>query len=118
MGMFDYIKCEIQLPDNSVSVNREFQTKSFDSALENYVITSKGELYREVWDYEWIDDDRHMLTGYMRKIEESYRREYLTNFHGDVIFYDGKKLDGVWRDYTARFTEGRLTRMWYKDETY
>jgi hypothetical protein len=118
MGMFDYIKCEIKLPDNTLPDGREFQTKSLDSAMENYVITVKGELYREVWDYEWIEDSEHFLGGYQHRIEDSYRREYLTNFHGDVIFYDGKKINELWRNYTARFTEGRLARMWYKDETY
>ena len=86
--------------------------------MENYVITSNGELYREVWEYEWIDDDRHLLTGYANKIEGSYRREYLTNYHGDIIFYEGISKDGMWRDYTARFTEGKLTRIWYEDKQY
>jgi len=54
MGMFDTIKVETKIPGYSEIPSEEFQTKSFYSALENYVITGNGELYKEVWDYEWI----------------------------------------------------------------
>jgi len=40
------------------------------------------------------------------------------DYHGDIVFYGGKPLDEetkVWRDYTARFTDGVLTRLTYKD---
>ena len=118
MGMFDTLKVETKIPGFSEVPDVEFQTKSFDSAMEKYVITNNGELYREVWDYEWTDDPASAFNGYFNKIEGSYRREYLTDYHGDIIFYEGKRIDGVWRDYTARFTEGRLTRIWYEDKQY
>ena len=118
MGMFDTLKVEIKIPGFFEVPGIEFQTKSLDNALEKYVITNNGELYREVWDYKWIEDETHFLGGYEYKIPESYRREYLTDFHGDIIFYEGKSVDGVWRDYTARFTEGKLTRIWYEDKQY
>lgn len=118
MGMFDTLKVEIKIPGFFEVPDIEFQTKSLDNALEKYVITNNGELYREVWDYKWIEDETHFLGGYEYKIPESYRREYLTDFHGDIIFYEGKSVDGVWRDYTARFTEGKLSRVWYEDKQY
>ena len=116
MGMFDYIKCEVQLPGYSFITTEEFQTKSFDNLMQHYVITVKGELYRELWDYDWVDEPTHFLGGYERKIPESYRREYLTDLHGDVIFYTGRRPEnGKWYDYFARFTEGKLTRIWMKE---
>jgi hypothetical protein len=118
MGMFDILKIQTKIPGFTEVPDCEFQTKSFDNAMENYVITNKGELYREVWDYKWINDDNKPLKGYMEKIEGSYRREYLTDFHGDIIFYEGKQINGIWRDYTARFTDGKLTRIWYEDKQY
>jgi len=118
MGMFDTLKVEIKIPGFSEVPDIEFQTKSLDNALEKYVITNNGELYREVWDYKWIEDETHFLGGYEYKIPESYRREYLTDYHGDIIFYEGRSADGTWRDYTARFTEGKLTRIWYEDKQY
>lgn len=118
MGMFDTLRIEQKMPGFSDIPDCEFQTKSFDSAMENYVITKNGEIYREVWDYEWVNDETRLLKGYSKKVEESYRREYLTDFHGDIIFYEGARMDGKWREYTARFTEGKLTRIWYEDKQY
>ena len=120
MGLFDTLKVEMKLPGYGGVPDEEFQTKSFDNAIERYVITGNGQLYREVWDYEWVDEPNSLLGGYANKIKDSYRREYLTDYHGDVIFYTSKPMneDRIWRDYTARFTEGRLTRMWYEDKQY
>jgi len=118
MGMFDTLKVQLKIPGFSGIPDCEFQTKSLDSTMDKYVITDNGELYKEVWDYEWLEDDTPVLKGYFHRVEGSYRREYLTDYHGDIIFYEGKGVDGVWRDYTARFTEGKLTRIWYEDKQY
>ena len=118
--MFDTIKVEMKIPGYSEIPDEPFQTKSFDNLMQQYVITATGELYRDVWDTEWIEEPARLLGGYIRHIEDSYRREYLTNYHGDVIFYTSTPLKGsvVWRDYTARFTEGKLSRIWYEDKQY
>ena len=120
MGMFDTLKVQTKIPGYSNIPLGEFQTKSLDNCLEYYVITDNGELYKEVWDYNWVEDATSAFNGYFDKVEGSYRREYLTNFHGDIIFYTSKPMteDRVWRDYTARFTEGKLTRVWYEDKQY
>ena len=117
MGMFDYIAVEVPLPDGVMTSEEEYQTKSLECLMYKYVITKNGELYREKWDYEWVDDESHFLGGYEKKIEGSYRREYLTNFHGDIIFYNGR-VNGKWRDYTARFTNGKLSSISYQDYNY
>ncbi len=119
MGMYDTLKIEIRVPGFSDIPEAEFQTKSLDNCLDHYVISNKGELYKEVWDYEWVDNNEiPIIKGHLKRIEGSYRREYLTDFHGDIIFYEGRGIDGKWRDYTARFTEGKLTRIWYEDKQY
>lgn len=105
MGLFDSIKVEVKVP--YYGENHKFQTKSLDNALEDYVITNKGELYREVWEYEWVENSLSVFGGYFKKIEGSYRREYLTDYHGDIIFYDDYNLG----DFVARFSYGRLSRL-------
>lgn len=126
MGMFDYIKCEVMLPDATMQGDRNFQTNSLDKSMSTYVITQKGELYEECWDYQWVEDEGYLFfKGYLKQIEGSYHRKYLTDFHGDVVFYSesfapdvdksGKKM---YRDYHARFTEGKLSRMWYEDSSF
>ena len=117
MGMFDEIRIEQVLPGTSEITDIWYQTKSFDNVMSKYVITAKGELYEEKWEYEWVDDPGYILKGYMKQVEGTYARNYLTDFHGDIIFYDGMR-GGYWRDYYARFTEGKLTKMWYKDTKF
>jgi len=121
MGLFDEIRVEHVLPGETEITDTWYQTKSLENVMAKYVITAKGELYEDRWDYEWVEDEGHFLKGYLNKIENSYRREYLTDFHGDVIFYRSKPMEGttrVWRDYHARFTDGKLSRMWYEDRQY
>lgn len=119
MGMFDYIRVETKIPGyEEIPRDVEFQTKSFENLMDTYVISIKGELYVEQWSYDFIETHGSLFGGYMRKIDDSYRREYLTDYHGDVIFYTGLNEDRMWRDYTARFTEGKLTKVWYKDSKY
>lgn len=124
MGMFDYVKVETVLPGNNISAEKiftddeRFQTKSFDNMMDTYVISNRGELYREHWDYEWVDEpDRPIFKGYLKKIPESYRREYMTDFTGEVVFYNGFIDEGkrIWRDYTAKFSDGILITITYKD---
>ena len=56
MGMFDTIQVNIQLPGYSYITDEKFQTKSFECLLENYVISDNRQIYRELWDYEWIEN--------------------------------------------------------------
>ena len=120
MGMFDEIKIEQLLPGNTEITDEWYQTKSLENALTKYVITANGELYEERWDCEWVDDGGYLFfKGYLKKIEGSYRREYLTDYHGDIMFYKGMTSNNnVWRDYFARFTNGKLSKMWYEDTQY
>jgi hypothetical protein len=116
MGMFDEIRIEHILPGNTEITDEWYQTKDLECVMTKYVISAKGELYEERWDWEWVEENTHWLGGYMQKIEGSYRREYLTDYHGDVRFYNGRKpVNGKWRDYYARFTDGKLSKMWYTD---
>ena len=115
MGMFDYIKCEVQLPGYSFITDEEFQTKSLDNCMDHYVLTKNGELYRDVWEYEWVENKELPIGGSFKKIEGTYRRHYLTDLHGDIIFYSDTLIDGKRYDYFARFTEGKLSRMWCKE---
>jgi hypothetical protein len=121
MGMFDEIRVEQILPGNTEITNEWYQTKSLENVMTKYVISARGELYEERWQWEWVEENTHWLGGYMEKIEGSYHREYLTDYHGDIIFYKGTPEDRNarrWRDYYARFTDGKLSKMWYVDRQY
>jgi hypothetical protein len=85
MGMFDYVKCEVPLPDGYYG--EWFQTKDFDDPyLGTYVIRKDGRLVHLKSELE-ID----------------------MNFHGILNFYDIHS--GVWYEYNAKFTDGNLDQI-------
>ena len=119
MGMFDTLKVNLILPGNSIIVDDEFQTKSFDCTMSKYVITAGGTIYEDFWEYEWRDEPAHFLGGQLNKIEGSNEHIYLTDFTGEVIFYTSRPMwSNKWRDYHAQFVNGRLSRIWYNDKQY
>jgi hypothetical protein len=115
MGMFDTIQVNIQLPGYSFITDEKFQTKSFECLLENYIISDNRQIYRELWDYEWIENPDSPLGTSLNKIDGTYRRDYLTDLHGDIIFYSGELINGKRYDYFARFSYGTLDRIWMKE---
>ena len=121
MGMFDEIRVEHILPGKTEITDTWYQTKDLENVMTKYVISANGELYEEKWDWEWVEENTHWLGGYLNKLEDTYRREYLTDFHGDIRFYHSTPDDIAnhkWRDYYARFTDGKLSKMWYVDGQY
>jgi hypothetical protein len=108
MGLYDTLQFEFSLPGRDV--NHSFQTKSLGCTMVNYVVTIEGAIYKEDWEYIWTESETHPLKGYLVKIPETYSRTYLTDYHGDIIFYD----DCFYCDYTARFSYGKLDNITFK----
>jgi hypothetical protein len=109
MGMFDYVRCEVPLPDGYAG---ELQTKDFDSPyLLTHVITKEGRLLQGVLlrieevpkaerDYpDAPDDDIRSWIGSQRHVTE--QRD--ANFHGMLSFYGLGD-----HEYVAKFTDGQL----------
>lgn len=138
MGMFDYIRCEVPLPDGYDPGPAYFQSKDFDCEMVTHVISKDGRmmldnghyelvplLERSMWKAEWGDgpeaEKEHPLEaacGCMHRIEK-YED---ANFHGLVNFYQletvghepneryGPKGRPIYKshDYNAKFTDGQL----------
>jgi hypothetical protein len=120
MGMFDILKVELLMPDTGeVPVGKDYQTKDITNTMDSYVIGADRRLYKEEWDYVWVEVPDIYFGGYHKPIEDTYRRVLIEDFHKDICFYDTcEKFDGhvVWRDYIARFTDGVLHRITYTDQ--
>lgn len=114
VGMFDYLKCHVPLPDTEEVSSHEFQTKSLRNLMDRYEIRADGTLWREHVDGQWVNDESHFLGGYLNEIEETRRWLPVSDVHQDIIFYTGWKK-GVLREYAARFTDGQLIKITYKD---
>ena len=109
MGMFDTIRFEFEIPGRGAL--HEWQTKSLECTLSEYLVKMDYKIYLEEWDMEWVPDESFSLfKGYSRKIPDSYRLTPLTDFHGDVIFYDNCSSC----EYKARFSYGTLDNITFK----
>jgi hypothetical protein len=100
MGLFDYIICEVPLPDGFTG---ELQSKDLDCYLLTHVITRDGRLLLEHVDR--ID--------YELETRSTSRRD--ANFHGALNFYGdcGKREAGTyeWHEYNAKFVHGQLVSI-------
>lgn len=104
--MFDYVTVKAPLPGNVPDFVKEkgqkFQTKSLDCALDTYEITAEGDLL--------LLPPGGAPDAGPQKVE----------YHGDIELHDGdvtgdpKEPEGLWHwvSYVARFTEGKLVRIW------
>lgn len=106
MGMFDYVHCEVPLPDGYVG---EFQTKDFERLLSTILIRADGRLMIEDCDWENVPLKERPypdvpILGARRAINKRWRD---LDFHGDFRFY-GSTEPGDWHEYLARFTHGYL----------
>lgn len=135
MGMFDTITCEYPLPDGYDARAVQFQTKDLDNSLLHYTITADGRLVAHRVEYEATPPEEQPLYGTpaweagglarmlgMLRPKRTWDEE--VPYHGDITFYctnvtaagpegfateqDAPRDD---REYTARFTEGRVVRI-------
>jgi hypothetical protein len=123
MGLFDYVRCEVPLPDG---FDGELQTKDFDCPyMETYTITKDGRLLlryvsewvptpESEWKYTGDDDPLHKLWHESSKKRPIFADRDI-NFHGMLGFYGhtGRHADGTWRwhEYSAKFTDGQLIEI-------
>ncbi len=96
MGMFDYIRCEVPLPDGFTG---EMQTKDLGCMLKTHIITAGGRLM--------VDEAGTF---------EHPERMADANWHGFINFYGsegdsnnrGPNSTYRWHEYKAKFTDGQL----------
>ena len=114
MGMFDYLICKYPLPRPEMQLC-EFQTKSFESALDLYEITADGRLVR----YEWEGDGGPDASGRLGNWTEGKRMIHpptFVDYTGEVRFYDfwpPRAIDPKSQlvDFAAYLDHGRVLRI-------
>jgi hypothetical protein len=136
--MFDYIRCELPLPDGW---SGELQTKDFDCEMVEHIISKEGRLMldrghneevplmeRRSWKAEWGDSEaaqeEHLieaLAGCMRRVQKYEDANFhgLVNFCGlETVGYDPpepgdvfKRPITVFHEYNAKFTDGQLVSI-------
>lgn len=102
MGMFDYIRCERVMPDGFDGHGHLFQSKDFGCEMHIYTIEEDGRLMHEDSGSPWCSDPKPW----------PIRPE---PFHGFLRLYtldgDPNGAEYWWREYNAKFTDGRLVQI-------
>jgi hypothetical protein len=124
MGMFDYVRCDVPLPDG---FEGELQTKDFDCPyMEVYTITADGRLMERYvereepvpeaeWKYVGATDPLEKMWHLNSKRKPIYAQRDL-NFHGWLNFYGSSGQSPQdpawqWHEYKAKFTDGQLVEI-------
>lgn len=124
MGLFDRVKCDVELPGNPPEWVREeaiqgkLQTKDFDCLGDTYIITADGCLIRneirslripremrQYWrkpelELQGVQDD-NKFQRIIVKTEE-------VNYNGLLRFYTYSMETREFYEYTAKFNNGKL----------
>ncbi len=109
MGMFDYVRCEVPLPDGWEEP-RGLQSKDLACLLDTIVITSGGRLMVE---------DNYVAPGSnAAPARDSDYHGYFHFYGSEVLGYHPAK-DGApfresitkWHEYRAKFTDGNLVEI-------
>jgi hypothetical protein len=129
MGMYDTLKVkkDLPLPEEVKHLNInwqeiEYQTKSFENCLSEYVIGEDDKLYEFVVDREYIPYTKEERKNKDIKPwnlwkEVNIKKEELVpqeNYHGVVRFYCYEDYDedySFFIDYNAYFTYGKLDKI-------
>lgn len=136
MGLFDYLRCEPNLPDGWRPADGLFQTKDLGCGMETHRITADGRLllteivgHEDVPESEW--KFRDAKPGSIEAVwheaskRRPIRREVETPWHGHVRFYalevighepadwhpGGKRPVYRSHEYLAKFADGRLVEI-------
>lgn len=126
MGMYDTLKIKKQLPlpeevrDLNINwLDIEYQTKSFDNCLSEFILTENGELVEILVEreyIEWSKEEKKTAPKYsfFKDVIEKKREEKKLDYHGVVRFYCYERFDeenDFFIDYDAFFIYGKLDKI-------
>lgn len=136
MGMFDYVVCEVPLPDGWEP--SELQSKDFDCEMTTIRVSGEGRLLIERYEtYTVPKEDRRYpdapdgsIMSFCGILGKRNRHWVDLNFHGDFNFYGTERVgkqtfvqltegsnvgyyegERRWHEYVARFTDGNLVSI-------
>jgi hypothetical protein len=112
VGMFDYLRCELPMPDGRKVSKDSFQTKSLWCGMDRFTITRQGRLIYHRCRYE-PGADREIKQGIMVAQYNRVAMEDIDmDYHGDLAIH-GTTADDKSLHYAVRFTRG--TVEWIRD---
>ena len=119
MGMFDYLRCEMPLPDKAPK-ELEWQTKDLECGLEWYAIRENGQLVnrhirRELKPgapeapKEWLSEEYFEWAGTWWEPKEG--PDEPADFTGAINFYTMDKATKQWWEFCAFIEDGHCFKI-------
>lgn len=124
MGLFDFLKVEVDLPDLTKEQieNIKFQTKDTDEQyLVTYRISPEGRLLEPQIKYGTVPEDerpyckdkppeeRTVVDKFIGSQSCTVIAEKDLNYHGWLNFYGS--IGDDWFEYNAKFTDGKVVEI-------
>ena len=127
MGLFDEVLMEYPMPDPEIQ-DSVFQTKSMYNAMENYTVTSGGQLILHKCHYEEVPEEERPYFGTPEWEEEKglykffgsmvsvYDADVPSQYHGMMEIHtilpgDNSPDDDEWYSYDLTFEYGILVNI-------
>lgn len=114
MGMFDYLKCEYDLPVDGAPVDG-WQTKDTPAQwLDTYTIRKDGTLWAQEYDIEDHSNPNaegiDAIIGCMTRVNI---RDVPCDMTGEVVFYNFKddQVRTGWVEFSAQFQSGKIVSL-------
>lgn len=102
MGMFDYVRCKVPLPDGW-QPGHDLQTKDLGCLLDLYFIEPDGKLKRQPFREHGEPQLPLEASGFHGVLR-------LYSYEGDINAPDWTR-EKCWHEYRAKFTDGQLVEI-------
>ena len=104
--MFDYVECNVALPDGRVATGYAFQTKSLWRNMDRCTITAEGRLVHHQRRFE-ANSEHSTGAAALPLLKPVELGDADINYHGDLTLF-GNPEGEEGQMYIARFTHGTL----------
>lgn len=108
--MFDYLTCELAMPDGKELLQDSFQTKSLWCCMDRFTITAAGRLIYHRCRYEPAPDIEIKPGIWIPQQERVPMGNVDMDYHGDLVIH-GMTKDDEYLSYAVRFTHGLVERI-------
>lgn len=110
MGMFDYVRCDVPLPDDRAAAEPAFQTKQLYCTMAHFTITANGRLIFRKQTHEALPNLEIRPGVFIPQYKLVHEEPIDMEYHGDIMLC-GQATNEQCADYVARFTNGTLERI-------
>ena len=111
MGMYDEVRCKVDLPDEYVHDKEKFifQTKDLENIMGRFTITEEGRLIEHKFHLEPVPEEEKVHEHHiLKRIEDG---DVDLDYHGYLTFYTRYDVKDEFLEFQAKFTDGKVVEI-------